>query len=153
MRRRSPYVLFGLAVCLLLAACGQTTGSNLGPGSSGAVQVSVDATTYHSSDPISVAIANQSSSDIYVADHQSQCTIVQLQTRSGNDWQQIGKCAVMTPTRMHQVGHNSTQVVTLTAPHGGWPAGAYRVSLSYSQTAQPTNTTTQAYSPEFQVNA
>jgi hypothetical protein len=153
MRRRGPYVLVGLAVCLLLAACGQTTSSNLAPapGSSGSVQVTVGASAYQRSDAISVTIANQGGSDIFAADHQSQCTIVQLQMQSGNAWQQMGKCAVMTPTRMHQIGHGASQVVTLAAPQGGWAAGTYRVSLAYSSTEKPGGMMSEAHSAEFQV--
>lgn len=152
MRRRSPYVLVGMALCLLLAACGQTTGSNSTTGASGSVQVSVDASAYHGSDPISVTIANQGSSDIYAADHQSQCTIVQLQMQSGNTWQMMGKCAVMTPTRMHLLGHEASQVISLVPPKGGWPAGTYRVTLSYSQSKTPAGNPSEAHSAQFQVN-
>ncbi len=151
MRRQSPYVLVGLAVCLLLAACGQTTSSNLAPGSSGSVQVTVGASTYQRSDAISVTIANQGGSDIFAADHQSQCTIVQLRMQSGNTWQQMGKCAVMTPTRMHQISQGASQVVTLAAPQGGWAAGTYRVSLAYSSTQKPGGAVSEALSAEFQV--
>jgi hypothetical protein len=152
MRRERPYVLASLALCLLLAACGQTTGSDSAPGSSGPIHVSVGSSTFHRSDAISVTIANQGSNDIYAADHQSQCTIVQVQMRSGTVWQTIDKCAVMTPTRMHLVGHGTSQTVTLAAPHGGWPAGGYRAALFYSQNASPSGSMSLAYSAEFQVS-
>jgi len=152
MRRQRPYVLVGLALCLLLAACGQTTSSSLAPGSSGSVQVTAGASSYQRGDTISVTIANQGSGDIFAADHQSQCTIVQLQMQSGNSWRQMGKCAVMTPTRMHQIGHGASQVVTLTAPNDGWTTGTYRVSLAYSSTQKPGGMMSEAHSAEFQVN-
>ena len=151
MRNQSPYVLVGLALCLLLAACGQTTSSSLAPGSSGSVQLTVGASTYQRGDTISVTIANQSGSDIFAADHQSQCTIIQLRMQSGSTWRQMGKCAVMTPTRMRQIGHGTSQVITLAAPQGGWAPGVYRVALAYSSSQQPGGAVSEALSPEFQV--
>ena len=153
MRHQSPYVLFGLVVCLLLAGCGQTTSSNQGPNVSGMVEVSVDSAAYHGSDPISVAIANQSKNAVYAPDHQTNCSIAQLQMRSGDQWQPMGKCALMTPTRMHLISPGTSQVVSITPPKDGWPTGTYRVALTYSQTQQPAGKMSAAYSDVFQMNA
>ena len=155
MRRQTSSVLFVLILCLLLLpACGQTTTSKQGTGSSHPVQISVDAGAYHGSDPISVMVTNQSASTFYAPDHQTSCTIVQLQMRSGDQWQTMGECALKTPTRMLRVGHDASNVYTLTPPKSGWSAGTYRVALSYSQQENaPAGSMSQAYSSEFQVNA
>lgn len=131
-------VLTLLAICTL-AACRQTTGgtgsvSETGP--TPGVAVEVGAATYHVNDTITVNVKNALTEDITVTDHQTSCTIVQLQIQTPSGWQNQGGCAMGTPTRRMPMKSGNTTAVSLSPSAGQisakpWPAGTYRVSFTY----------------------
>lgn len=140
-----PYVR-GVMCCVLtllaiatLAACRQTTGGTgamSSPGPTHGVVVEVGATSYHATDTINVTVKNVLTGDIMVTDHQTSCTIVQLQTQTSSGWQNQGGCALGTPTRRMPMKAGNTTAVALSPSAGQisvkpWPAGTYRVAFTY----------------------
>ena len=118
------------------------TGPAGGPASassttSGALQLTGLHSAYSASGTVVVTIHNGLSQTIYVADHQSNCSIVSLQQLVGGQWQQVGTCRIMTLTRLNPLAAGSTTQVSLT-PGGGqfatgaWAAGTYRIVLRYT---------------------
>ena len=134
-------VLTLLAICTL-AACRQTTGVTGGtgnmsaPGPTHGVVVEVGAATYHVNDTINVNVKNALTADITATDHQTSCTIVQLQMQTSTGWQNQGGCAMGTPTRRMPMKAVNTTAVALSPSAGQisakpWPAGTYRVAFTY----------------------
>lgn len=122
-----------------LAACRQTTGgtgsvSETGP--THGVVVEVGAANYHANDTINVNVKNELTADITVTDHQTSCSIVQLQIQTSSGWQNQGGCAMGTPTRRMPMKAGNTTAVALSPSAGQisvkpWPAGTYRVAFTY----------------------
>jgi hypothetical protein len=152
MRRQCLFALVGLTAGALIAGCttGTTTPPNLPPASIGPVTLAVGATLYHRGDTIWVAIANQDASPIYFQDHQTDCTVLQLQIQTASGWQVVGTCAVSTPTGWHTLGPSESQVVVLPPSGGGWAEGIYRAVLTYYP-APSVSGGTIVYSAGFQV--
>lgn len=135
-------VLCSVVLALLafgLAACGHTTGSVGGVNTTGptpGVAVEVGAANYAVTDTIAVTVRNQLSAGILATDHQTSCTIVQLQIEVGGAWQNQGGCSLGIATRQMPLAAGSSTAVQV-APGAGqisakpWPAGTYRVAFTY----------------------
>jgi hypothetical protein len=122
-----------------LSACGHSTEgvepvSTTGP--THGVVVEVGASNYSVSDMIAVTVRNELVNEIIATDHQTSCTIVQLQIEANGAWQNQGGCALGMATRMIRLAAGSSTAVQV-APGKGqmtakpWPAGTYRVSFTY----------------------
>ncbi|HZC06673.1 MAG TPA: hypothetical protein VE338_13640 [Ktedonobacterales bacterium] len=123
----------GLVACGL-AAQGNGPGGVTGP--THGVSVEVGATTYAATETITVIVRNALGASIIATDHQTSCTIVQLQIETNGSWQNQGGCALGTATRQIVLEAESNTPVTV-APGAGqikvkpWPAGSYRVAFTY----------------------
>ena len=188
MRSYQLLVVFGtMALLLLLAGCGSSTatgmtglptrGSAHPPatavakpslsgtsvptprGSTGLVTLHIDASSYRTSDTISLTLSNQSSQTIYFPDHLTNCTVILLQRQkvqpvappeSENGQAGTNPCRLGIYTRMHSLGAEQSLVVKLVASFNGWVPGFYLARLRYSTslTAGPPKT---IYSAVFQV--
>lgn len=136
----------GLMTLLLLAGCA-------GPGRGGArltgsVTLLPGALTYRAVDTIQVAIANQSAEAISFSDHQTNCTVLQLERRVANSWEMVEACKRMIATRLHTLQAGQRLDVALLAP-GQWPGGVYRARLDYLVGAQGSRAT--VVSREFRI--
>lgn len=132
----------GVLVALIafsLVACGRATegaGSVGTIGPTHGVVVEVGAASYATSDTIAVTVRNNLGSGIIATDHQSSCTIVQLQIEQNGAWQNQGGCSLGMPTRQIPLAAGSVTAVPV-APGAGqisgkpWPAGTYRVAFAY----------------------
>jgi hypothetical protein len=164
-------LLVGLALPILLVACGVTEssgtrvgGTNSSPssvhtgplttpsaasrgpsatGTSGKVTLLLDKTSYAPGSAAIVTIENGLSSQIVVTDHHTSCTYVQLEQQVAGQWQQVGKCRLMTPTRLVDLPEGSATPQRISIPTGPEAAGTYRVTLRYSNST--------AYSTTFTV--
>lgn len=157
-RRRIRFLaLLGIAL-LALAACNvpsQTAAGTTGtPGSTptgtatagatptggsptpGAVTLVLNKSSYVSSQPIEVTIKNGLKTMIWAADHQTDCTLVQLQHQENGEWRAVGTCRLEIATRIIPLNPGSSTLQVLTPgtglnATGPWPAGTYRVAFAY----------------------
>ena len=143
------FLLVLIGVSAFLAGCGRPAGSPSAdatpsgtPGAgdqlvSGQVTLALDKQTYQPGDTIVVTINNGLSQTISTTDHQTNCTLVTAEYLAGSQWQAVGACRLMTPTRIVPLPANSSTVQQLVVPESSsdgssWPAGTYRVTLVYS---------------------
>lgn len=122
------------------------------------VVVEVGATSYATSDTIAVTVRNNLGSSIIATDHQSSCTIVQVQIEQNGSWQNQGGCSLGMPTRQIPLAAGSVTAVPV-APGAGqisgkpWPTGTYRVAFTYVVGASVTAGTSETvYSATFTVS-
>ncbi len=165
-----------IMISALLTGCGQNSstggGTNATPtptnvpspavthtplptATTGPVTLSVGATTYHATDTISVTLSNQGTQAIYFPDHLTNCTVIQLQRQVNGDWQNVNKCLLMTPTRLHKLDAGKSLTVDLVSSsstvYRPWPVGLYRATLRYSTSQTFSGLTTTIYSAGFQL--
>jgi hypothetical protein len=142
MRKRALFILLSLLTSLLLLiGCGANT-STVGtstPGTGGPVSLHVDASTYRPSDKIVVLLSNRGTKTITFEDHQTNCTVIQVEHQVNGAWKMIENCGVLSHTSTFALDAGKEMQVTLSAPTNGWPEGLYRVTLTYrlSQTTSP----------------
>ena len=148
------------ALAIGLSACGHMGGSVGSVGTAGptpGVAVEVGAATYATTDTIAVTVHNELNDGIIGTDHQTSCTIVQLQVQTNGAWQNVGGCSLGMATRRVTLAAGSSTAVQV-APGAGqisakpWPAGAYRVAFTYQigSNATPDGSET-VYSAPFTV--
>jgi hypothetical protein len=129
------------------------TNTPLPTASTGPVTLRVGATTYHTTDTISVTLSNQSTRVIYFPDHLTNCTVILLQYQVDGGWQNINVCKLMILTRLHKLEAGKSLTVDLTSPSSLWPVGLYRATLRYGTSQTFGGLTTTLYSAGFQVVA
>ena len=156
--------LWGVMVALVasgLAACGQASGSAGTVGTAKPTQgvvVEVGAASYATTDTIAVSVRNELGVSILATDHQTACSIVQLQVEVNGAWQNQGGCAMGVATRQVPVAAGSSVAVQLTPGAGQitakpWPAGAYRVAFTYLAGPQGATSASQTvYSAPFTIS-
>ncbi|HLY32128.1 MAG TPA: hypothetical protein VKQ36_13950 [Ktedonobacterales bacterium] len=111
-----------------------TVGANGGGAS--VVTLSLNKSQFAPNDTITVTVTNGGSTDIFAANHQTNCTIISLQILTDGAWQTIHNCQEYSATRLIKIPAGATSVQTL-APGGGqivnkpWAAGTYRATLGY----------------------
>lgn len=125
-----------------LVACGSAAlgdGAASGTGTTGpthGVVVDVGKSAYATTETIAVTVRNQLPDSIIATDHQTACTIVQLQIESNGSWQNQGGCALGIATRQVVVAAASAMPVNVDPAAGQikvkpWPAGSYRIAFTY----------------------
>jgi hypothetical protein len=124
------------ALTLGLSGCGQTSPSGGPTGSSGGVSVDVGSGNYATTATIIATVHNELSESILATDHQTSCTIVQLQRQVNSEWQNQGGCALGIATRRVTLAAGSSTVVQVTPGAGQfsttpWPTGTYRIAFTY----------------------
>jgi hypothetical protein len=122
------------------------------------VVVEVGKPSYATTETIAVTVRNALSASIIATDHQTACTIVQLQIESNGAWQNQGGCALGIATRQVPLAAGSVTPVSVDPAAGQikarpWPAGSYRVAFTYrtGDIATPSPSVT-VYSPIFTVS-
>ncbi len=103
----------------------------------GAVTLSVGATSSHTTETISVTLSNQSTQAIYFPDHLTNCTVIQLQHQVNGNWENVHACLLMTPPRLHRLDAGKRLTVALVSSAARpWAVGLYHATLR-SSTSQP----------------
>lgn len=97
----------------------------------GAVTVTTSKTQFARGDTIRVYISNGLSQSIFVADHQTACSLVTIELQSASGWRPLAPCRLMTPTRAVEIASGATNT-QLIPTSGIVPAGTYRVRLGYA---------------------
>lgn len=115
------------------------------------------AQSYAASEMLTIVIGNGFSSAITATDHHTDCTMVTLERQVNGVWQPVGRCLIMSATRMIPIAGGQSVKQTLTPQSGAtasaWAAGAYRVAFGYSvgsDTTTPGSGAT-AYSATFTI--
>ncbi len=160
------FLIMGIMlISALLAGCGQQRstggGTNATPAptntplptaTTGPVTLRVGATSYHTTDTISVTLSNQSTQAIYFPDHLTNCTVIQLQHQVNEHWENVNACLLMTPTRLHKLDAGKRLTVALVSSAARpWVAGLSRATLRYSTSPTFGGLTTTIASAGFQV--
>jgi hypothetical protein len=131
-------------------------GTSKGQVTSGEVTLSLDKQHYTASDAITVTITNGLATSIWVTDHQTNCTVVTVERQQDGHWQAVAPCLLMIATRMISLAPASLTPVRLlhagTGLQNVWPAGTYRVKLSYRGAEEtPGAVGATVYSEEFSI--
>jgi hypothetical protein len=100
------------------------------------VTLTLDKQHYEAGATIAVTVHNELSQTVWAADHQTNCTVITAEHLQDSQWQGIQNCRLMTPTSFVALPAGSATVQRLSTqrPTSGsmWPAGTYRVTLTYS---------------------
>ncbi len=172
MRIHRLLLIMGLMLIpALLAGCGQQSstggGTNATPthtpspavtktpfptATTGAVSLSVGATSYHTTETISVTLSNQSIQAIYFPDHLTNCTVIQLQRQVHGNGETVNACLLLTATRLHRLDAGKSLTVALVSSASRpWAVGIYNATLRYSTSQTFGGPTTTISSAGFQV--
>jgi hypothetical protein len=104
--------------------------------STGSVSLELSASTYSPGQIIPILVRNQSPQTLYISDHRTACSILDLQYERAGSWQDLPACHSMTVTRLLSLAPGQSLAVQLiSSPQ--WPAGLYRAVLTYETDAQP----------------
>jgi len=161
MRTRFFLGALSPALILLLAGCGATVAANTAcqnPAASaptinqGLVTIATDHSVYATANAIVATVTNGTGQSIYTENHKASCTVLALQQQVNGKWaapsRNIAGCAEAMVTGVVELAPGKPLTVSVHA--GGlrsvaWPAGTYRLVLTYSTSrtdvAQPNNTT------------
>lgn len=149
-----------LVLCALFS-CGSTGNSgNAGTSTTGPVSLHTDHSTYMPGDSIKVTVTNHLHTSIFAYDTRASCSILDLELQVQGVWQatQVARCPLGRPAMRVEIPATKTYSATLQAGYPGisqanFPAGTYRLLLSYSTSATslPQRTTTTIYSATFSV--
>ena len=123
------------------AGLAEATGNDL-------VTLSVDAASYQIGDPIIVTLRNQRTGTIYFPDHQTNCTVIQLQRQVNENWEEVNPCLLRIATRRHHLDagrHLNVELKSATTS-----ADRYRAALTY-QFRESGGPLVAIHSPEFLV--
>ena len=110
------------------------------PVTSGKVTLVLDKTSYALSSAARVTIENGLSSKIVVTDHHTNCTYIQLEQQVAGQWRPVGKCTLMTPSRLVVLAADSVIPQMILIPSDPAAAGTYRVALTYNNTTTYSST-------------
>ena len=143
--RRSVLFLGLIGFSLLLAGCGSisqagsatqsadatasTTATSADEVTSGQVTLRLDEQRYDANNTVIVTIANGLSQTIWAADHNTGCTVLVAERAHAGAWEAVDNCHLMTPTRLMALPPG---VTTARLGTSGWPAGTYRITLTYN---------------------
>ncbi len=154
-RRLRPWIhlacLAGLS--FVVAGCGASAAGGQTPqptATSGTVTVSVGATSYAAKGTVPVTITNGLAAPIYFADHNTSCTVVELQRQAGSSWSTANPCKLAIATREHSLDAGKTLNISL-SPGSAWSTGTYRAVLQYWTGAHFSGKTGTTYSAVFQI--
>ena len=96
---------------------------------SGQVTLRLEKQRYSANNTVVVTIANGLSQAIWAADHRTSCTVLVAEQAHAGAWEAVDNCHLMTATRLMALPPG---VTTAHLSASGWPAGAYRITLTYN---------------------
>ena len=145
-------LLSALISLLILASCGTnaSTNSTPTPGTGGEVSLHVNTSSYHVRDKIVVQLSNKGQKTILFEDHQTNCTVIQVEYKVTEVWKMLENCGVLSHTSTFSLEAGKDMQVTLSAPTRGWKEGLYRAALTY-HLSQPASSFITVYSATFMI--
>lgn len=114
----------------------------------GAVTVATSNSQFARGETVTVYINNGLSQSIFVADHQTACSLVTIELQSASGWRPLAPCRMMTPTRAIEIASGATKTQLIPSANL-LPAGTYRIRLAYA--LQVFGSSTNVYSGLFTV--
>jgi len=120
------------------------------------VTLKTDRDTYAEGETITVKITNDSNQSAVTMDHNSFCSVLDVQKQQANQWATIAPCLLMTPTRLVKLGPHEDFSVKLPTPEvtAKLDPGTYQLELTYwamNESGQPVGNPTTVYSKTFTV--
>jgi hypothetical protein len=79
----------------------------------------------------SAMLINDTDQAIQTTDHKSECGILQVQKREGNEWVNVADCQLLTRTRLIVIEPHQRFAVKLQNEGATYPPGTYRIEASY----------------------
>lgn len=167
MLRRTPFTILGVSLCavvllpaVLLTGCGaRTTGAvptastpattvTLPVGTPGkestpvtGVTIATDKSVYAPTDTIRATAANHLGTSIFATSGKANCGIFEVQVKTTQGWQvaSIAPCVPVRASEPVQIAPGATLAASITATTnaGAFPAGTYRLALSFSSFTVP----------------
>jgi hypothetical protein len=116
-----------------------TTTRDAAPGSE-SVRLLLGKPSYSATDTITVTIRNVRATAITAIGQHTSCTPLALERSVGGSWQPQGDCLSLGPSQVLEIGPGASVAQSLPpstdrGPAPSWPAGVYRVTLEYSESA------------------
>ena len=112
-----------------VSASASQTVTTSGQPASGQVTLTLDRQGYGARDTIVVTVENALSQTIWATDHHTNCTVLVAERNQGGAWEAVETCHSLTPTSLEPLSPGATAIQLNSA---GWPAGAYRITLTYN---------------------
>jgi hypothetical protein len=153
MRLRLVGAMVGALACVLLNGCG-VTGSEVastvttspGTNAGGPVSIATDHAHYAPNAVIYVTVTNHTSASIYAYDTQASCSILSLEVRQSDGsfaGASVARCPLGRPARPVTIASGGVYSASIQAGFPGlinttFPAGTYRLALTYGPSAAAT---------------
>ncbi len=160
-RRWLAVVALGVVVLAGAVACASDNANTvtLPAATGGDIKLTVDRPSYTPSMPVGVTMTNVSKKSYYALDGRTACTFLQLEqyVQARKAWAAVNLCTLgAQPTgRLLPPGANEPFTFApgnAQADANRWQSGLYRVSLTYSSTADGSGPVTVVYSAGFVIS-
>jgi hypothetical protein len=158
-RHAAALVAVLLMMAAALAACATPSAAVLLPTPTATdIQLTLDRSSYTTSQPIGVTVTNTSKHDYYAVDGLSACTFLQLQLFDPTKKTWVGTDGCSSPNPPTSLLISAHLAEPLTLPPGNaagdanaWAPGTYRVAIRYGTQPDGGGSVQIAYSPGFQI--
>ncbi len=97
------------------------------------VIINTSKTVYQELEPVFFRVNNDTAQNVVAMDHNSFCSIVNVQKQEGGNWVGIAPCLLMTPTKLIKIGSREEIEVKLPTEtlNSKLAVGNYRLALTY----------------------
>ncbi len=123
---------------------GATSGTPSSGQTPGQVTITISKDHFGSDEPLTATLHNQGTASIWTTDHHTGCGLLTLEVSSGGAWQSVGQCAQPRPVKVVEIPAGATEPQAIAYSQemdmgAGWPAGTYRISLTYATSQSQAN--------------
>jgi hypothetical protein len=120
------------------------------------VTLKTDRDTYAEGEITAVKITNDSNQPVVTMDHNSYCSVLNVQKQQASQWVNVAPCLLMTPTHLVKLSPHEDLSVKLPTPEMAvkLDPGTYQLELMYwamNEGGQPVGNPTTVYSKTFTV--
>lgn len=152
-------ILFLICVLGTVTACGASSAQDSPPTSSGwPITIATNHAQYAGSDEIDLTVTNHATYAIYALDTQASCSILSLQVLVQGQWQDssAAPCAMLrvaAPVKIDAGGSYTARIRAslLSKSAESFPAGVYRLALTYFPGPDSRSGATTTYSAQLTV--
>jgi hypothetical protein len=102
----------------------------------GAVRISLMKAQFRPDEPLTATIQNQLVTSVWATDHHTDCGLLSLEAFSGGVWSALEQCSQPRPVKVVEISAGASAPQSIGYSQNvdmgaGWPAGTYRLTLSY----------------------